>query len=1252
MMSLPVVVVVSAMVCIGALSSQIFSDGDESAMHYLNVASQSEPPPFPCLLQNGCVCNHSVISQNVFDQQYYGTCENCAKGWAGPFCQMIDVPCMNGGALLNASNTSSLCACLPQWTGPSCGEMQCANTKGGRGEHHVASPNTSTHACDACLDGWSGITCSKCEANSACESLSGLPGGSICDTSLLVRGNAKHLECTVANPAFLKLLGKHVDGRVTMDCRSATPSTPFASMEARAEGTCDVAFYRMEENLSFVDPFFFCSAQNCSVVVDAEKGTDTAKNQPTSWFVLVLSVGQVWLLGGCVALATVGQFSKLLGKRHMSVIVLWVTVALVVGLGAYVLILTIIMNSANTSSRNVATYQCAATKCECAPDPPPQYSPVCRTSAFGTHVLPIILHGMSLKCFTDDNTCVFTPNDVPISVALKCEATECVDPVIFPEGPSISGPRPSESQKQQGIDLVVFGIACAFVAVGGLLLHLHSTITKTRDATHEFTTMFLSEESSTLPVENARRSVSMLSDASELRTVGDDDEDDQGREDAVVDEGSSIVGAPGDDENVASPQAYHPITTVDSDEDIHDDDESHGLLQAREAHVVNRAAQRKGHNLTRGKMKSVRDLWKVNATPVILDLRSVSYHLLPHCTLLQRGQRHRQPQEVKYILKDVTFSVQSGEVLALMGPSGAGKTTLLDLLSARAKDGARSGIMSINGVPINNEDRVCQYRSMVGYVSQEDTLLPSLTVHETITYAARLKLPTSFDTKTIASIVDAVIASLKLTRCKDTLIGDGSGLRGVSGGEKRRVSIAVELVANPRILFLDEPTSGLDACSAVSVMETIALVARDSPMRQYAPHFFSFQPIVIFSIHQPSVEIFQLFDKVLLLSRGYAVYYGAANETVSFLQARVQVEREAAILASEGGGHYFVQNPAEVVMKLEDRMTDEDRESLREERNAIGATSHDGHALPIDPKVGESILQLAVAARKYYPNGWKQLFLLTSRAISALLGSFHLIVCHSIVTFVVGSLMCVLYHQEGLDLPGALNRAGSITFLLLVVAFVSLSALEQLISERKLFIVERENGYYRTLPYLISKVLVDVIPLRVIPIGLLGAVIYFPMGLRTDNGFYFLWFLGILTLFSVCMTLLTLAIGVIMGSFGAAALVSSVVILWNFVFGGLLVQADTIPPLLAVFRSLSPFFLSFESLLINELNGQLCTFAPTDATGRPAATAIPLFCVQYLENLGLHPTRFAADVLMLGGITAILFAFVWVLLAYFVRVSR
>jgi ABC-type multidrug transport system ATPase subunit len=540
---------------------------------------------------------------------------------------------------------------------------------------------------------------------------------------------------------------------------------------------------------------------------------------------------------------------------------------------------------------------------------------------------------------------------------------------------------------------------------------------------------------------------------------------------------------------------------------------------------------------------------------------------------------------------------------------------------------------------------VQKYRGIIGYVSQEDILLPALTVRQTIEYAARLKLPTAFSTTTIRDIVSGVIEALGLQRCENTLVGDNSNLRGVSGGERRRVSIAVELVANPRILFLDEPTSGLDTCSALHVMSTLAKLAADSPLRTYAPNFFCFKPIVIFSIHQPCAEIFSMFDKVLLLSRGAAVYFGPASEAVSTTEQLL----ECAPTAEFGRRSDHALNPADRLMKLEESLDDHTRMHLQRHcAQSVEAQTLDRAA----GDTGASVLDGAANTKKYFCNVWQQFFVLTRRSLSCLIGSFHLVACHSFVTCLVGVLMCALYKQEKLDLAGALNRAGSMTFMLLVVAFVSISSLEQLIVERRLYVVERENGFYSAFPYLLSKLVVDLIPLRVIPIAALGSIVYLPMGLRTDDPFHYCWFIVILCAYSVCMTLMVMVIGVLLPSFGAAALVSAIFILWNFVFGGLMVQAGTVPGYLEVFRLASPFFLAFEPLMVNELDGQMCTFAPTDATGRPSATDIPLFCVQYLMNLGLRPSNFARDVALLGVIAATTLLVCWALLVSSVRIKR
>ncbi|KAH0610287.1 uncharacterized protein H6S33_011814 [Morchella sextelata] len=214
----------------------------------------------------------------------------------------------------------------------------------------------------------------------------------------------------------------------------------------------------------------------------------------------------------------------------------------------------------------------------------------------------------------------------------------------------------------------------------------------------------------------------------------------------------------------------------------------------------------------------------------------------------------------KTILKDVSGVVNSGQVMAIMGPSGAGKTTFLDILARKNKRGNVQGNIYVNGSLVSDEE----YREVIGFVDQEDTMMPTLTVYETILNSALLRLPRDMSFQAKDTRVMEVMAQLGILAIKDQLIGtsEDNGLRGISGGEKRRVGIACELVTSPSILFLDEPTSGLDSFNAYNVVECLVNLARN------------YRRTVVFTIHQPKSNIVALFDQLVLLAKGRCVYSG------------------------------------------------------------------------------------------------------------------------------------------------------------------------------------------------------------------------------------------------------------------------------------------------------------------------------------------------------------------------------------------
>lgn len=215
------------------------------------------------------------------------------------------------------------------------------------------------------------------------------------------------------------------------------------------------------------------------------------------------------------------------------------------------------------------------------------------------------------------------------------------------------------------------------------------------------------------------------------------------------------------------------------------------------------------------------------------------------------------------ILNDISGTVKPGQFLSIIGASGAGKTTLLNYLSDKdpSRNLHKEGQVFINGVDRSKTD----YGRYVAYVQQEDVLYQTLTVRECLTFAARMKLPPSVNYN---ERVDRLIESLKLEKAQHTKIG-GNLVRGVSGGERKRTSIGVELITDPSLIFLDEPTTGLDSFTAFNVVEVLKAIAESGRT-------------VVSTIHQPNTETFAQFDQLMLMADGRTIYMNDASKAVDY----------------------------------------------------------------------------------------------------------------------------------------------------------------------------------------------------------------------------------------------------------------------------------------------------------------------------------------------------------------------------------
>jgi len=223
------------------------------------------------------------------------------------------------------------------------------------------------------------------------------------------------------------------------------------------------------------------------------------------------------------------------------------------------------------------------------------------------------------------------------------------------------------------------------------------------------------------------------------------------------------------------------------------------------------------------------------------------------------------------ILDKVSGSVAGGSVCAILGPSGAGKSSLLNVLAGRNSTRGKikvTAYVEVGGQPVDP----VSFRRNVAYVMQDDALIPTATPREALAFSASLRLGDSVSEAEKSRRVEKMLDELGLTGCADVLIG-GEMIKGISGGQRKRTSVGIELVTRPKIVFLDEPTSGLDSDSALSCIKLLKSVASKGAT-------------VLCTIHQPSSEVFDLFDMVMLLKDGKIMYQGPTGGVVDFFTER------------------------------------------------------------------------------------------------------------------------------------------------------------------------------------------------------------------------------------------------------------------------------------------------------------------------------------------------------------------------------
>ncbi|KAJ3247171.1 hypothetical protein HDU78_004978 [Chytriomyces hyalinus] len=253
-----------------------------------------------------------------------------------------------------------------------------------------------------------------------------------------------------------------------------------------------------------------------------------------------------------------------------------------------------------------------------------------------------------------------------------------------------------------------------------------------------------------------------------------------------------------------------------------------------------------------------------NVSPLVTAFQT-AFHGLDNLRMNLKFNRLKYSLGEKVILDGISGEIQSGKMTAILGPSGAGKTTFMNVLMGKLA--RSSGQISINGI----SSEMHTFRKMVGYVPQDDIMLQELTVREVIEYSAKARLPRDWSSQQMNELVDSILKVLSLEHIAHSIIGDELN-RGISGGQRKRVNIAMELASAPLAIFLDEPTSGLDSTAALKVSQILRSISRVG------------LPVVAI-IHQPRIEIFNTFDDVLMIvPGGQTAYFGPVKQAQSYFE--------------------------------------------------------------------------------------------------------------------------------------------------------------------------------------------------------------------------------------------------------------------------------------------------------------------------------------------------------------------------------
>uniref|UniRef100_A0A8C9TYQ7 ATP binding cassette subfamily G member 2 (JR blood group) n=1 Tax=Scleropages formosus TaxID=113540 RepID=A0A8C9TYQ7_SCLFO len=527
-------------------------------------------------------------------------------------------------------------------------------------------------------------------------------------------------------------------------------------------------------------------------------------------------------------------------------------------------------------------------------------------------------------------------------------------------------------------------------------------------------------------------------------------------------------------------------------------------------------------------------------------------------------------EKVKINLK---IGIMAPGLNAILGPTGGGKSSFLDVLAARKDPSGLSGEVLINGAP-----QPPNFKCLSGYVVQDDVVMGTLTVRENLRFSAALRLPSSVSQKEKDARVSNFIKELGLTKVADSKVGTQM-IRGISGGERKRTAIGMELIMEPSVLFLDEPTTGLDASTAHSVLLLLKRMASQGRT-------------IILSIHQPRYSIYRLFDTLTLLVSGKQVYHGPAQSALDYF-ANIGYACEA----HNNPADFFLDviNGDSTAFSLAKIQNSEGTSIVHPSRKSIEERLVEEYRKCTQYQETKTVLENIMQGRDYtkkpksrtitYNSSFfLQLHWVLKRTFRNLMLNPQTSIAQVAVSTFLALVVGAIFFKVKDDQSGIQNRMGALFFITTNQCFSTVSAAELFITERKLFVHEYISGYYRISVYFLSKITSDILTMRTVPALIFCCIVYFMIGLKKTAAAFFIFTFTVMMV-SYTATAMTMAISADQTVVALANLFMTITFVFMMIFSGLLVNLPSVMNWLAWLKYFSIPRYGLAALEINEFTG-------------------------------------------------------------------